>query len=128
MEDITVKVQLQEADERLSLIIKGEKKFVGDKAVGLALVLFLSTGLASSAQTPSISSTPQQSFTVCEGEYERNCPGPHEAYTYCGTINAWAQQSCRDQKSSGSPRYRLIQLNSVSGNKCGYGMYKVLCD
>jgi hypothetical protein len=123
-----VKVQLQEADSRSSSPVKGEKELMGDKLVVLALVFVLSTCLASSAQTPSISPTPQQSFTVCEGEYERNCPGTHEAYTYCGTINAWAQQACRDQKSFGSPRYRLIQLNSIPGNKCGYGVYKVLCD
>ncbi len=78
-----------------------------------------------SAQTPPPSSQPT-TFSVCEGEYERSCPD-HEAFTYCGTINGWAEQACKIQNSRELPKYRLIKLQDRPGNKCGYGLWKVIC-
>ena len=65
------------------------------------------------------------SFTVCEGEYERACQA-HEAYTYCGTINATAESLCRRSVTTYSG-FTLVQLNSYGGNKCGYGIFRVTC-
>jgi hypothetical protein len=94
--------------------------------------LALSTGivvlvvvLPALAQAPQIS--PQQTtFSVCEGEYERNCPD-HDAFTYCGTINGWAVQACKIQNSREPPKFQLIKLQDRSGNKCGYALWRVIC-
>ncbi|MBH5396324.1 hypothetical protein HZZ13_00620 [Bradyrhizobium sp. CNPSo 4010] len=81
--------------------------------------------LPAQAQAPPISSQPTI-FSVCEGEFERNCPD-HDAFTYCGTINGWAEQACKIQNSREPPKYRLIKLQDRSGNKCGYAQWKVIC-
>ena len=65
-----------------------------------------------------------QEFNVCEGEYETRCP-PHEAYTYCGTIASWAANACKSAGMTGTPS--VIELQSRGGNKCGYGLFRVIC-
>jgi hypothetical protein len=77
------------------------------------------------AQAPgTLSQAP--TFSVCEGEYERNCPN-HDAYTYCGTITGWAEQACKIQNSPEPAKYRLIKLQDRSGNRCGYALWRVMC-
>jgi hypothetical protein len=66
----------------------------------------------------------EQSFNVCEGEYQERCP-PHEGYAYCGTINDWAARTCRSLGSSEAPV--VVKLSDHSGNKCGYGLFRVIC-
>ena len=86
-----------------------------------------STPTVSSTPTPAPTSTPTaatkqeitRSFRVCTGEYERACD-PHDAYLYCYVdVNAWAKAKC--------DRFKIQQLNSRDGNKCGYSLYEVLC-
>ncbi|MCA1536166.1 hypothetical protein I6F21_26910 [Bradyrhizobium sp. NBAIM03] len=84
---------------------KGARRYVG-KAYPLNLhhrpiCCFAGSG------TPPTSSQPT-SFSVREGEYERSCPD-HDAFTYCGTINGWAEQACKIQNSRELPKYRLIK-------------------
>jgi hypothetical protein len=60
------------------------------------------------------------SYTVCSGEYERNCNFPHESYLYCYVDPAsWAKNVCTS--------FTVHQLSSYGGNKCGYTRYEVLC-
>jgi hypothetical protein len=60
-----------------------------------------------------------RSIRVCTGEYERACD-PHDAYLYCNVdLNAWAKGLCE--------KFKITQLNSRGGNKCGYSLYEVLC-
>jgi hypothetical protein len=63
--------------------------------------------------------TTTRSFRVCTGEYERACD-PHDAYLYCGVDPAsWAKGRCDS--------FKVQQLNSRGGNKCGYTLFEVLC-
>jgi hypothetical protein len=66
-----------------------------------------------------------QTYTACEGEYERNCGFQHQGYTYCGTIDDWAKGICL--QSGGSGEYTKVQLNLHDGNKCGYSLWQVTC-
>jgi hypothetical protein len=68
-----------------------------------------------------------QSLLVCEGEIESNCDHRHEAFTPCGSINNWAVQACKIQGSPEQPKYQLVPVGSYGGNKCGYGLFKVIC-
>jgi hypothetical protein len=84
------------------------------------------TPSANSTPTPSptSSSSPGQkevtrSFRVCTGEYESACD-PHDSYLYCYVdLNAWAKARC--------DRFKIQKLNERGGNKCGYGLFEVLC-
>jgi hypothetical protein len=74
-------------------------------------------------QSPTTSPTPPQtttrSFRVCTGEYERACDA-HDAYLYCGVDPAsWAKGRCDS--------FKVQQLNSRGGNKCGYTLFEVIC-
>jgi len=78
----------------------------------------------SAAATPAPSPSPSKqdvtrSFRVCMGEYEKACD-PHDSYLYCGVDPAtWAKGRC--------DRFKIQQLNSRDGNKCGYTLFEVLC-
>jgi hypothetical protein len=78
------------------------------------------------AQAPQ-TSRPGTTFSVCEGEYERECREDHDAYTYCGTIRGWAEQACKIQNSPEPPKYQLIKMNDRAGNRCGYAIWRVIC-
>jgi hypothetical protein len=65
-----------------------------------------------------------QTFSVCEGEYERRCP-PHEGYTYCGTIDGFATNLCQQSGATGD--FTKVKLTDIGGNKCGYAMWRVTC-
>ena len=60
-------------------------------------------------------------YTVCTGEYERNCGFTHDVYLYCNAdLNAWA-------KNQGCIKTSIAALGSHDGNKCGYGQYSISC-
>ncbi|SRR5260221_10298737 len=60
-------------------------------------------------------------YTVCTGEYERNCSFAHDVYLYCYTdLGAWA-------KGQGCINTSIATLGSHDGNKCGYGQYSISC-
>jgi hypothetical protein len=87
-----------------------------------ALAVFIIVYFLSPARL--VTSTPPKeivvSYTVCSGEYERNCNFPHESYLYCYVDPAsWAKNVCSS--------YTITQLGSYGGNKCGYTRYEVLC-
>jgi hypothetical protein len=96
----------------------------------LRTVTLLTAAIASVTPLSTVKAQqPVETFTVCEGEFPERCPTSpqHEAFTPCGTINGWAQQACRIQNSPEVPKYQLVPLLSVSGNRCGYGIFKVIC-
>ena len=87
-----------------------------------ALSLFVIVYFLSPARL--VTATPPKeivvSYTVCSGEYERNCNFPHDKYVYCYVDPAsWAKDVCT--------RFTTTQLGSYGGNKCGYTRYEVLC-
>jgi len=59
--------------------------------------------------------------TVCTGEIEGNCTGPHSLFVPCGASvdNAIRARFCG--------QYTLRSLSSVGGNRCGYGLIEVSC-
>jgi hypothetical protein len=62
---------------------------------------------------------------VCTGEYESNCPGPHNAFYTCGyfgTDDEIAAKVC----ANGPPK--VLRLKTVGGNKCGYALIEVTCN
>ncbi|MFK4616731.1 hypothetical protein [Bradyrhizobium diazoefficiens] len=71
------------------------------------------------ASTAPASSTITRQYRICTGEYERACQ-PHDVYLYCAVPpESWARERCAT--------YSIMQLNNYGGNKCGYGLYEVLC-
>jgi len=70
--------------------------------------------------------TPKRFKTiVCTGEYERNCPGPHNVFYTCGyfgTDDEIAVRVC----AKGPPK--TLRIKTVGGNKCGYALIEVTCD
>jgi hypothetical protein len=42
-----------------------------------------------------------ENFTVCAGEYERNCGGSYEVYVYCYQTDNWANETCKKLNSTG---------------------------
>lgn len=71
-------------------------------------------------QAPAIATTLTKTYRICVGEYERNCQ-QHDSYLYCGAnLVDWAKPRC------GS--FRIVSVNTYSGNKCGYGIADVYCD
>lgn len=81
--------------------------------------------------TPGASATPAPSpspetvtinYTVCLGEYERNCGFPHDVYLYCGgapEAAAYFKDKCL--------RVDATAIGSHDGNKCGYTNVSVVC-
>lgn len=87
-----------------------------------ALSLFVVAYFLNPAQI--FTSTPPKeivvSYTVCSGEYERNCNFPHQGYVYCYVDpGTWAKDLCTS--------LTVANLGSYGGNKCGYTRYEVLC-
>jgi hypothetical protein len=68
-------------------------------------------------------------YNVCEGEYVEPEKGnrcqPYEAYTYCGTLNSWATNACK--QAGGSGEFGAQKLRDVLGNKCGYANWRITC-
>jgi hypothetical protein len=75
--------------------------------------------------TPTPSPTPETvtvNYTVCLGEYERNCGFAHDVYLYCGGASE-AEAYFRDK----CLRVEAKQIGSRGGNKCGYANVSVVC-
>ena len=73
--------------------------------------------------------TLSQTINVCQGEYsepQNNKCLAYEAYTYCGTINAFAAEKCKALGSNKKPK--IVTMRDVPGNKCGYTNFRVVCD
>ena len=69
-------------------------------------------------------------YTLCIGEFDKNCPVPHEAFGPCGTNpDQRAADMCsltvNGQKQT-SP-FRLFHGGTQAGNRCGYAWYTVEC-
>lgn len=66
----------------------------------------------------------QVSFDICEGEKRERCPASH-VYSDCYRVNSKADELCRsvDRKLN-----LAKQISSASGNRCGYSMWKVICE
>jgi hypothetical protein len=82
----------------------------------LVLALLLSQMAVSSAEA-------QAQFDVCEGQYQERCP-TNTVHTGCGTIEARSVSLC--QQFTGG-RHVKSQYNVYGGNRCGYGIWKVVC-
>jgi hypothetical protein len=68
---------------------------------------------------PPASAPITRQYRICTGEYERACQ-PHDVYLYCNVPpESWARERCAT--------YSITPLNNYGGNKCGYGLYDVLC-
>jgi hypothetical protein len=69
-------------------------------------------------------------YTVCLGEFDRNCPVKHDVFIYCGTqIESEAKSICTvhdGDKDRVSP-YQIVHQGSTGGNKCGYEWFLVTC-
>jgi hypothetical protein len=71
-----------------------------------------------------------QSFKVCIGEFEANCPGGkpgHDQFIGCRDSKPWAEQACKVQGSDKPAQYQIIPGNGVPGNQCGYRVDTVIC-
>jgi hypothetical protein len=70
------------------------------------------------------------SYTLCIGEFDKNCPVAHDASGPCGANpDDLAKNICSltvNGQKQFSP-YRLIQRGVQGGNRCGYAWYTVEC-
>jgi hypothetical protein len=82
--------------------------------IALAFSLLLMAIVSASAQTQ---------FNVCEGEYKERCPR-NLIRTGCGAIEATSKNLC--QPFTGG-RHVKTKYRSFGGNRCGYNMWKIVC-
>jgi hypothetical protein len=82
--------------------------------IALAFSLLLMAIVSASAQTQ---------FNVCEGEYKERCPR-NLIRTGRGATEATSKNLC--QPFSGS-RHVKTKYRSFGGNRCGYNMWKIVC-
>lgn len=72
-----------------------------------------------------------ESYRVCIGEIEHNCPASHNLFSGCGSNpHAVAKETCtvwEDGKPVGSGKYRIKHDDSKSGGHCGYEFYTISC-
>jgi hypothetical protein len=87
-----------------------------------ALLGFAAAYLLSPARLVSLSPADRViTYTVCLGEYERNCGFPHDAYLYCyENPKVLATPRCANEPT-------ISVLSSHDGNKCGYTLAQILC-
>ena len=62
---------------------------------------------------------------LCTGEYEGNCPGPHQLFLGCPGVSDEAKVArfCIGKGGTSTP----LKVG-ISGNGCGYGLYKITCN
>jgi hypothetical protein len=75
-----------------------------------------------------ISGSHAQTFVICEGEKSEAGPAychPYDTFASCYTANARATAICAEHGATGNPK--LIIMDSVGGNHCGYTNIKVIC-
>jgi hypothetical protein len=82
---------------------------------------FVTFDLPSQETAPPVPA-PRVVGTVCTGEFEDKCTGPHSLFVPCG---ASVDNAIRARMCSGS--FTLKSLSSNSGNRCGYGLIEVRC-
>ena len=93
--------------------------------LGLA-AFFIALTLMWSLQTAAEAS----SYRLCIGEYEKNCPQPHDVFATCyADPDVVADNTCAItvQGSRTAVPHRLIRQSSQSGNRCGYEIYLIEC-
>lgn len=99
----------------------------------LASAIFGIVGLLLVSTSGSISA--ETKYRICQGQHSDSsgkCSG-YDIHVPCpqngGNVEARAVQACSVRTSEGvvPGKYRLIQLTSVSGNRCGYTMYQLTC-
>lgn len=69
-------------------------------------------------------------YTVCLGQFDRNCPVKHDVMIYCGSrIEDAAKSICavHDGDKLQAVPYRIVHQGSTSGNACGYEWFLVTC-
>lgn len=90
------------------------------------LFYFLSVGLLSITTLATVARA--QTVRLCLGQYESRC-GPHDLFVECGTdVQKVAQQICSVQGPNARQLdYSLTQGSDVSGNRCGYAMFLLVC-
>lgn len=69
-------------------------------------------------------------FSICIGEYARNCPSSYHVWYGCGTsVARIAPSICTVHTSSGRRvlPHQWMRVLSRGGNRCGYEMYQVQC-
>jgi hypothetical protein len=101
---------------------------LGVMALGVVLVLVGTTTLpspTSSTTVPPSPPTPAQfKKTVCTGEYEASCAGPHDIFYTCGSFGSddeIAAKVCQVPS-------KALRLNTRGGNHCGYALIEVTCN
>jgi hypothetical protein len=87
-----------------------------------------SKSLATSKETSQATNPPAPEIarTVCTGEFEQKCAGPHDMFFTCATgfSEEAARRICVD---AGRTQARTLVVNSSSGNNCGYSLVKLTC-
>jgi len=74
------------------------------------------------------SSSSAQTFMICEGEKSEAGPAhclPYDTFVSCYASNERATALCSELGATGTPK--LVVMNSVGGNRCGYTNIRVLC-
>ncbi len=62
-----------------------------------------------------------QQYTLCVGEYEKECPS-HDIFRGCGgDYQRIARDFCIGE-------HQVFQISQEGGNHCGYHWYKINCD
>jgi hypothetical protein len=69
-------------------------------------------------------------YTVCRGEFDRNCPVKHDVMINCGSNIEDSAKSICDVHDAGDQHttpYRIVTQGSTYGGSCGYEWYLVTC-
>jgi hypothetical protein len=66
---------------------------------------------------------PAKTVTICTGEFEQYCAGPHDFFYSCGV-------NIDDRIKAGicPSSYKLFETNVKGGNHCGYSLVQVTCN
>ena len=76
------------------------------------------------AVLPYLAGLHKQPYTkiACIGQFEGNCPGPHDFFYTCGYFGPDEQIAAGICQPSQARR-----IKTVSGDKCGYGLVEITC-
>ena len=67
-----------------------------------------------------------QTYTVCETDDEHGCE-EHQYVIVCGTVEAWAQNTCQVRGSPEPGKYTLEKIGDSPGGKCGHALFRLTC-
>jgi hypothetical protein len=62
---------------------------------------------------------------VCTGQFEYNCPGPHNLFYTCRYMPS--DEEIADKVCARGPP-KVLRLKTIGGNKCGYALIEVTCN